>query len=73
MMLLHGGGKRARTPQKMGIEKLALTNNMAAGIRTLLVVPTTGTLSNDPSPSQLLRKRPPARRYCSKCRKMYIV
>lgn len=37
---------------KMGIEKLALTN-MAARIRTLLVV-SAGTLSNDPSPSQLL-------------------
>lgn len=58
MMLFHGGGKRARTPQKMGLEKLALTNNMAAGIRTLLAVSATGTLSNDPSPSQLLCLRP---------------
>jgi len=42
-------------PKKNGIEKLALTNNMAAvGIRTLLAVSADGTLSNDPSPSQIL-------------------
>lgn len=54
-MLFHGGGKPPpKRKKKKGIEKLALTNNMAAaGIRTLLAVLADGTLSNDPSPSQL--------------------
>lgn len=53
-MLFHGGGKPP-PEKKTSIEKLALTNNMAAvGIRTLLAVSADGTLSNDPSPSQLL-------------------
>jgi len=58
-MFFHGGGKPP--PKKTSIEKLALTNNMAAvWIRTLLAVSVDGTLSNDPSPSQLLYIHAPA-------------
>jgi len=54
-------GEENHPKKKNGIEKLALTNNMAAvGIRTLLAVSADGTLSNDPSPSQLLYIYTPA-------------
>lgn len=59
------------------MEKLALTNNMAAvGIRTLLAVSVDGTLSNDPSPSQtfIIYTSPPPLciYYSGKCRKTKI-